>query len=366
MSDAARRPTSGPPWAWRLIVRAVRLFLRVVFGWRVRVQEAVTAPRRDQPLVVVCNHTSTIDLLLVADTVWRDLGQWVQPLVKAELLAVPVIGRLARRAGAIPVGRDEADQREVAYGAAVDRLQEGGTIMIAPEGTVTHDGSLLPLRQGAARLALEAGADVLVVTHFGAQRGFSPIVRVPQRRVVVTMAMDVLTPLADEDAAMLTGRIAATLLDRSEELRAAYPQADASAPWWPPYQAPASPTATARKSLERYQASMSEAIERARERMAQLAEEHEVEQRVADLRERAHEVAEDLGERTRARTEALTDQAQQRMEQLADRARERAPGLAQRRPTSDREDSDADGSSSRTQDAEPDAEPATESPDDAR
>ena len=366
MTDAARPPTSRPPWAWQLIVRAVRAFLRWLFGWRVRVHEAATMPPADQPLVVVCNHTSNVDLLLVADTLWRHLRRWVQPLVKTELFHARGLGALVRRTGAVPVGRGEADQREVAYGDAVARLRAGGTVMLAPESTVTHTGALLPLRQGAARLALEADANVLVVTHFGAQRGFSPVVRVPQRGVVVTMTMDVLTPRADEDAAMLTGRIAATLLDRSDELRAAYPQADPGAPWWPPYAVPASPTETARKSLERYQASMSEAIERARERMAQLAAEREVEQRVADLRERAHEVAEDLGERTRARTEALTDQAQQRMEQLADRARERAPGLAQRRPTSDREDSDADGSSSRTQDAEPDAEPATESPDDAR
>ena len=345
MTDAGRRPTDTPPWAWQLVVRSVRWFMRWVLRWRLRIRESSTAPRADQPLVVVCNHTSNVDLLLVADTVWRRLGRWVQPLVKTELFHARLLGALVRQTGAIPVARGEADQREAAYGDAVARLRAGGTVMLAPEGTVTHDGSLLPLRQGAARLALEADVDVLVVTHFGAQRGFSPVVRFPHRGVVVTMTMDVLTPLPDEDASTLTGRIAATMLDRSDELRAAYPQADPDAPWWPPYAAPASPSETARKNLERYQASMSEAVERARERMARLAEEHEVEQRIAHMRERTQAVADDLGERTRARTE----QAQQRMEQLADQARERAAGLSERRSTSE-PGTDAD-SSSRTQDA---------------
>ena len=342
MEDSGRRPTDTPPWAWQLVVRSVRWFMRHVLGWRLRVREPSVAPRPGHPLVVVCNHTSNVDLLLVADTVWRRLRRWVQPLVKTELFHAPVLGALVRHTGAIPVARDEAGQREAAYADAVQRLRAGATVMIAPEGTVTHDGSLLPLRQGAARLAIEADVDILVVTHFGAQRGFSPVARFPHRNVVVTMVMDVLSPLPDEDESVLTGRIAATLLDRSEELRATYPQADPTARWWPPYSAPASPSATARKSLERYQASMAEAVEHARERMARMAEEHEVEHRVAQMRERAHAVADDLGTRTRARTEALTEQAQVRMEQLADQARERAAALGERLPTSARDASETD------------------------
>src|SRR5690606_22202418 len=122
------------------------------------------------------NHTSNVDPFLVAHLVWKGLRHWGQPLAKAELFDVPVLGPLARGAGAIPVHRGEDAGREAAYADAVVRLQEGGTILIAPEGTVTHDGALLPLRHGAARLALDAGVDVLVVTHFGAQRGFSPVV----------------------------------------------------------------------------------------------------------------------------------------------------------------------------------------------
>lgn len=285
MNQAHRRVGSGPPWPWRFVLGLVITLMRYVFGWRVRARRPATPPPPERPLVVVYNHTSNVDPFLVAHLVWKGLGHWGQPLAKAELFDVPVLGSLARGAGAIPVHRGEDAGREAAYAAAVDRLHEGGTILIAPEGTVTHDGSLLPLRHGAARLAIDAGVDVLVVTHVGAQRAFSPVVRWPHRDVLVTMAVDVLSPWPDEDAAGLTGRIAATMLDRSEQLRAEHPQRDPDAPWWPPYSRPASPSDTARDNLERYRDSTADAVAHARERMTRFAKESEVEQRVAVARE---------------------------------------------------------------------------------
>jgi 1-acyl-sn-glycerol-3-phosphate acyltransferase len=312
-----------------------------VRGWRVRARRPDVPLPPDQPLVAVFNHTSTIDGFLIAHTVWRGLGRWVQPLVKAELFEVPVLSTLARGAGATPVHRTEDAGRETAYADAVAVLLGGGTVLIAPEGTVTHDGSLLPLRHGAARLALEAGVDVLVITHFGAQRGFSPVVRFPERGAVVTMAMDVLTPYPDEDATSLTGRIAATMIDRSVQLRAAYPEQRPAARWWPPYAAPASPTGVARENLERYQESMSQAIAQARDRMARYALEHDLDQRLAEARERARvagaELAEareraqhaaaELAARSRERAELMTEHARERAGSLSEQARDRMDDL---------------------------------------
>jgi 1-acyl-sn-glycerol-3-phosphate acyltransferase len=326
---AKRRPSDGPPWAWRWVVRLVLWFLGRRLGWRVQARRPDAVPPPDAPLVIVYNHTSSVDPFLVADTVWRGLHHWGQPLAKAELFDIPGFGRIVRAAGTIPVARDDDSGREAAYDDAVTQLRSGRTILIAPEGTTTHDGSLLPLRHGAARLALEAGADMLVVTHFGAQRGFSPVVRFAERDVVVTMAMDVLSPWPDENASSLTGRVAATMLDRSTQLRAGYPQADPDARWWPPYVAPASPTATARENLKRYQDSMAETVAHARERMARMAEQHEVEQRVTQVRDRALASAEELGARSRARVEELTDQTRDRAEELTEQTRERMEELVE-------------------------------------
>lgn len=372
MSVPARRPDRSPPFAWRLAVRAVLGLLRGVFGWRIRPVRPEVVPPPDQPLVVVINHTSNVDAFVVADTIWRRMRHWCRPLVKAELFNAPVLGALVRSGGSIQVIRTDDSGRVAAYADAVARLRGGDTVLIAPEGTITHDGSLLPLRHGAARLAIEAGVDVLVATHFGAQRGFSPVAKLPQRGAVVTMAFDVITPEPDEDASSLTGRIAATMLDRSAQLAATYPQPDHDAPWWPPYSSPASPSATARENLERYRASMAEAIAQGRERMSRLAEEHEVEERVAHARERVIEVAEELAERSRERRGEFADEARRQMEEFADearrlmeefasQAREHATALGDRLPTRDQsasaEDDPADDGT------DPGADPAHE-PDD--
>ena len=366
MTAGRRADPGGPPWAWRLAVWAVLFLLRTVRGWRVRAEPPATLPARGAPLVVVFNHTSNIDAFLVVETVWRRLGRWCRPLVKTELYDVPGLATLARGAGAIPVARGDDEGRSRAYGAAVARLQEGASVLVAPEGTITHDGSLLPLRHGAARLALEADVDVLVVTHFGAQRAFSPVARFPERDVVVTMRTDLVRPLPGEDAAALTGRMAAIMLDRSAELQATYPQVDPAAPWWPPYATPAKPTVTARENLERYRASMADAVSSARERMQRLADEHQVEQRVtqardrldelttearerldevtAELRQRLDELGldargrfDDLGVEAWERVEALSAEARQRFDELSAEARRRAAQLRARSEDDDEE-----------------------------
>lgn len=110
--------------------------------------------------------------------------------------------------------------------------------------------------------------------------------------------------------------IAATFLDRSAQLQAAYEQADPRARWWPPYARPASPTATARENLEHYRESMTEAVTTARERMARFAEDHAVEQRVADARERAAATAHDLAVRSRERAEDVRHRTRHRIDEL--------------------------------------------------
>jgi 1-acyl-sn-glycerol-3-phosphate acyltransferase len=347
---ARRRPT----WAWRLLVGGVVWMLRSLFGWRLHAQRPAVLPPPDRPYVAVFNHTAAIDGFLVAEVLWRGTRHWVQPLVKSELFEVPVLGWLARAAGAVPVHRSAGEGRDDAYRDAIARLRTGATVLIAPEGTITHDGNLLPMRHGAARLAQEAGVDLLVVTHFGAQRAFSPVARLPERGVVVTMALDIISPEPDEDATAVTGRIAATMLDRSLELQAAYPDRRLDARWWPPYASPASPSATARDNLERYQESMAQAIASARQRMARLAAEHEVEQRVAEARERAHQAAVEFAEareraqqaaaelasRARDRAEHLAAETRGRVEELSEQARERASDLQDRLPGRDADEQD--------------------------
>lgn len=310
-------PSQGPPWAWRFLVRAVVFCLTKLFGWKLSARIEGEVPRGDQPVVVVSNHTGYLEPFLLAHALWRLTGHWVQPLAKAELFRVPVFGPMARAAGGIPVERHSDEGRQSAYSTAVACLDQGGAIYIAPEGTTSHDGELLPLRHGAARLALEAGCSMLVVTHFGGQRAFSPVVRMPHRGAHFDLVIEEVELLPDDDETSITGRVAATMLDRSVELRQAYADQDVTAPWWPPYSEPAEPTRTARENIEQYRETMAEAIEQARERMAELAAERDLDARMKSARDRARSAAENA----RARAAELGDQLRHRSDELVELAR---------------------------------------------
>lgn len=312
---------SSPPRAWLFVVGAVVNFLRL-FGWRWHTEIAPDLPPGSSPAVVVFNHTSNIDPFIVADQMWRTTGHWVQPLAKKELFDVPGLGRLGRAAGGISVHRGTGEGRQQAFGEAIEVLHDGGTVLLAPEGTITHDGSLLPLRHGAARLALDADVPVIVVTHFGAQRAFSPVVRFPDRGAHVSLHVDALEPIAGESADELTGRIAATMIDRHARLVTSYPQRDTSAAWWPPYQDPATPSATAREHMDQYRETMREAVESARERMTALTEERAVTTRVEAAKHRAELLAAELAESAARRSSRRADGLHALSEQMRARANE--------------------------------------------
>lgn len=112
------------------------------------------------PLLLVGNHpNSLLDPLFLAAVARRP----VRFLAKAPLFADPRTAWAVRAVGAIPVYRPSDDptlvrQNADMFRAAHDALRDGAAVGIFPEGK-SHDGpSLVPLRTGAARIALGAHA----------------------------------------------------------------------------------------------------------------------------------------------------------------------------------------------------------------
>jgi 1-acyl-sn-glycerol-3-phosphate acyltransferase len=133
--------------------------------WRFRVEGAW--PAEGGPFVVVANHQSLLDIVLLS-RMPREM-KWVS---KEELFRIPWIGLMLRLTGDIAVKRGDPESGGEAVARATAYLQRGMSVMIFPEGTRSRDARLLPFKKGAFRLAIEAGVAVLPVVISGTAAGF--------------------------------------------------------------------------------------------------------------------------------------------------------------------------------------------------
>src|SRR3954468_3223599 len=111
-------------------------------------------PRR--PFVMVSNHESFADILLISHLPWE--MKW---LSKAELFRIPVMGWMMWLAGDIPVMRGFGPSALEAMERCREVLRQRVSVMIFPEGTRSRTAELLPFKDGAFRLAVEAGVPIL-------------------------------------------------------------------------------------------------------------------------------------------------------------------------------------------------------------
>jgi 1-acyl-sn-glycerol-3-phosphate acyltransferase len=118
------------------------------------------------PFVVVANHQSILDILLLS-RMPREM-KWV---AKDELFRIPWVGWMLRMSGDIAIRRGDAESGGEALARARAYLERGMSVMIVPEGTRSRTGALLPFKSGAFRLALDAGVPVLPVAVHGTARG---------------------------------------------------------------------------------------------------------------------------------------------------------------------------------------------------
>ncbi len=114
----------------------------------------ITDPRR--PYVVVANHQSFVDMLLISQLPWE--MKW---LSKEDFFKYPLVGWLMHMAGDIKLIRGKRDSIIAAMDSCKDRLSKRVSVMIFPEGTRSRDGELQQFKDGAFRLAIETGTPIL-------------------------------------------------------------------------------------------------------------------------------------------------------------------------------------------------------------
>jgi 1-acyl-sn-glycerol-3-phosphate acyltransferase len=149
--------------------------------------------------ILAVNHISHLDPLTCAHFVYAH-GRIVRFLAKAELFEVPVLGRIVRSAKQIPVYR-LSGEASLSFTAAVEAVESGECVVVYPEGTITRQPDLWPMRgkTGAARIALSSGVPVIPVAQWGAHRILAPYAKRPHLFPRRTIAMTAGTPTDLDD-----------------------------------------------------------------------------------------------------------------------------------------------------------------------
>ncbi|MGH7323324.1 MAG: lysophospholipid acyltransferase family protein [Candidatus Rokuibacteriota bacterium] len=133
------------------------------------------------PVLLVANHSSLLDPPLIAGITRRP----VSFLAKAELFRIPLFGRLIWALNARPVRREGGDP--AALRTALRVLENGGILLVFPEGTRGQEGVLRPGKPGAGMLAILSGAPVVPVYVSGSGRAWPRGHRLPRpAKVTVT------------------------------------------------------------------------------------------------------------------------------------------------------------------------------------
>ncbi len=107
--------------------------------------------------LVMSNHQSHYDVAVV----FYVLGSNIRMIAKRELFDVPVFGGAMKAAGFISIDRKNTERAIASLEDAKKKLAGGVPIWIAPEGTRSPTGELLPFKKGGFVLSLATGAPIL-------------------------------------------------------------------------------------------------------------------------------------------------------------------------------------------------------------
>jgi cytidylate kinase len=186
-------------WGARVVSRAVA---------RLRIEGAIDEIPREGPVILVANHASNADPVVIGGFLTPRLGRRIHWLGKKELFDWPVVGWAARNGGVHPVDRSTADLE--AFRLARRILDEGHVLMVFPEGTRTPDGVLTQPKDGAAMLALRTGAPVVPIGVGDSDRLWPRGRLLPRPGGRVTMRVGSPFRLGDQIGGSATGRAAKT------------------------------------------------------------------------------------------------------------------------------------------------------------
>ena len=153
--------------AFKLIAIFLAPILRLFFN--IKTEGVEKLPKGGY--VLVGNHLSYLDPLAFAYSVYIHMKRVPHYLAKESLFRVPVLKQILPKVGQIPVYRGGKNNEEPLR-AAKEFIKAGQVVVVFPEGTLTRDPNLWPMRgkSGAIRMAYELGVPIVPAAHWGVDK----------------------------------------------------------------------------------------------------------------------------------------------------------------------------------------------------
>jgi 1-acyl-sn-glycerol-3-phosphate acyltransferase len=129
---------------------------RFMYRFKVKGDDAIPT---EGAAVIVCNHVSFVDALLLQAASPRP----IHFIMDHKIFAIPVIGWLFKLAGAIPIApqKDDPATYAAAFAHAENVLKEGDLLGIFPEGGITRDGQVAEFKGGIMKVLERHPAPVI-------------------------------------------------------------------------------------------------------------------------------------------------------------------------------------------------------------
>jgi len=128
------------------------IWLLISTIYRVRARGLEHIPD-EGPALVVCNHVSYVDALVIGGTCRRP----IRFVMDHQIFRIPLLNFVFRTAGAIPIApqREHPAVHDAAFRRVAQYLKDGEVVGIFPEGKLTRDGEMNPFRPGITRILAE-------------------------------------------------------------------------------------------------------------------------------------------------------------------------------------------------------------------
>ena len=115
------------------------------------------------PYIYMPNHQSNFDIPVLLGRLTVQF-RW---LAKVELFKIPIFGRAMRKAGYISIDRNNRKSAIKSLNVAANKIKNGVSVLIFPEGTRSRDGKIRPFKKGGFVMAIESGVPIVPVVITG-------------------------------------------------------------------------------------------------------------------------------------------------------------------------------------------------------